>query len=156
MEVKSFIGGFDKNLCYLIWCDESNRAAIVDPSVEPNEIFEVINELAPEHLEVLTKQPFEDLHRIRNAGAIFLGPNSPEPIGDYFAGPNHTLPTSGSAKFSSPLGVQDFVKTSSVISYSPERLVRQGEQIIRFAEEEQLFAHAEAIKVRLKKQQAGN
>jgi histidinol dehydrogenase len=118
------------------------------------EIFEVINELAPEHLEVLTKQPFEDLHRIRNAGAIFLGPNSPEPVGDYFAGPNHTLPTSGSAKFSSPLGVQDFVKTSSVISYSPERLVRQGEKIIRFAEEEQLFAHAEAIKVRLKKQQA--
>lgn len=131
----------------------ANRSAII-VAEDLEEIFEVINELAPEHLEVLTKQPFEDLHRIRNAGAIFLGPNSPEPVGDYFAGPNHTLPTSGSAKFSSPLGVQDFVKTSSVISYSPERLERQGEQIIRFAEEEQLFAHAEAIKVRLKKQQA--
>ena len=131
----------------------ANRSAII-VAEDLEEIFEVINELAPEHLEVLTKQPFEDLYRIRNAGAIFLGPNSPEPVGDYFAGPNHTLPTSGSAKFSSPLGVQDFVKTSSVISYSPERLVRQGEQIIRFAEEEQLFAHAEAIKVRLKNQQA--
>ena len=122
-------------------------AIIVTEDLE--EIFEVINETAPEHLEVLTKQPFEDLHRIRNAGAIFLGPNTPEAVGDYFAGPNHTLPTSGCAKFSSPLGVQDFVKTSSVISYSPERLARQGGQIIRFAKEEQLFAHAEAIKVRL-------
>ncbi len=131
----------------------ANRSAII-VAEDLEEIFEVINELAPEHLEVLTKQPFEDLHRIRNAGAIFLGPNTPEAVGDYFAGPNHTLPTSGCAKFSSPLGVQDFVKTSSVISYSAERLKSQGEQIIRFAEEEQLFAHAEAIKVRLKNQQA--
>ncbi len=129
----------------------ANRSAII-VAKDLNEIFEVINELAPEHLEVLTKQPFDDLHRIRNAGAIFLGPNTPEPVGDYFAGPNHTLPTSGSAKFSSPLGVQDFVKTSSVISYSDERLQNQGEQIIRFAEEEGLFAHAAAIKVRLENQ----
>ena len=113
------------------------------------EIFEIVNELAPEHLEVLTKDPFNDLYRIRNAGAIFLGPNTPEPVGDYFAGPNHTLPTSGCAKFSSPLGVQDFVKTSSVISYSAERLKNQGEQIIRFAEEEELFSHAAAIQARL-------
>ena len=113
------------------------------------EIFEVVNELAPEHLEILTKEPFNDLYRIRNAGAIFLGPNSPEPVGDYFAGPNHTLPTSGCAKFSSPLGVQDFTKTSSVISYSAERLKNQGEQIIRFAEEENLFAHAASIQARL-------
>ena len=126
----------------------ANRSAII-VAKDLSEIFEVINELAPEHLEVLTKQPFDDLHRIRNAGAIFLGPNTPEPVGDYFAGPNHTLPTSGCAKFSSPLGVQDFVKTSSVISYSDERLQNQGEQIIRFAEEEGLFAHAAAIKVRL-------
>ena len=126
----------------------ANRSAII-VAEDLSEIFEVINELAPEHLEVLTKQPFDDLHRIRNAGAIFLGPNTPEPVGDYFAGPNHTLPTSGYAKFSSPLGVQDFVKTSSVISYSDERLQNQGEQIIRFAEEEGLFAHAAAIKVRL-------
>ena len=129
----------------------ANRSAII-VAEDLSEIFEVINELAPEHLEVLTKQPFDDLHRIRNAGAIFLGPNTPEPVGDYFAGPNHTLPTSGCAKFSSPLGVQDFVKTSSVISYSAERLQTQGEQIIRFAEEEGLFAHAAAIKVRLENQ----
>ena len=128
-----------------------NRSAII-VAEDLSEIFEVINELAPEHLEVLTKQPFDDLHRIRNAGAIFLGPNTPEPVGDYFAGPNHTLPTSGCAKFSSPLGVQDFVKTSSVISYSDERLQNHGEQIIRFAEEEGLFAHAAAIKVRLENQ----
>ena len=127
------------------------RSAII-VAKDLNEIFEAINEFAPEHLEVLTKQPFEDLHRIRNAGAIFLGPNTPEAVGDYFAGPNHTLPTSGYAKFSSPLGVQDFVKTSSVISYSAERLKNQGEQIIRFAEEEELFAHAEAIRVRLQNQ----
>ena len=125
-----------------------NRSAII--LVENmEEIFEVVNELAPEHLEVLTKEPFDDLYRIRNAGAIFLGPNTPEPVGDYFAGPNHTLPTSGCAKFSSPLGVQDFVKTSSVISYSAERLQSQGEQIIRFAEEEELFSHAAAIQARL-------
>ena len=129
----------------------ANRSAII-VAENLSEIFEVINDLAPEHLEVLTKQPFDDLHRIRNAGAIFLGPNTPEPVGDYFAGPNHTLPTSGHAKFSSPLGVQDFVKTSSVISYSDERLQNQGEQIIRFAEEEGLFAHAAAIKVRLENQ----
>ena len=126
----------------------ANRSAII-VAKDLDEIFEAVNEFAPEHLEVLTKQPFEDLHRIRNAGAIFLGPNTPEAVGDYFAGPNHTLPTSGCAKFSSPLGVQDFVKTSSVISYSAERLKSQGEQIIRFAEEEELFSHAEAIRVRL-------
>ena len=128
----------------------SNRSAIIVVH-DLEEIFEAVNEIAPEHLEVLTEQPFEDLHRIRNAGAIFLGPNTPEPVGDYFAGPNHTLPTSGWAKFSSPLGVQDFIKTSSVISYSEERLRLQGEQIIRFAEEEKLFSHAEAIRIRLEK-----
>ena len=126
----------------------SKRSAIV-LAKDLEEIFEIINEIAPEHLEILTKKPFEDLYKIRNAGAIFLGPNTPEPVGDYFAGPNHTLPTSGCAKFSSPLGVQDFVKTSSVISYSAERLKSQGEQIIRFAEEEQLFSHAAAIQTRL-------
>ncbi|MDC0229915.1 histidinol dehydrogenase [Deltaproteobacteria bacterium] len=125
-----------------------NRSAII-LAKDIEEIFEVVNELAPEHLEILTKKPFDDLFRIRNAGAIFLGPNTPEPVGDYFAGPNHTLPTSGCAKFSSPLGVQDFVKTSSVISYSAERLQSQGEQIIRFAEEEKLFSHAAAIQARL-------
>ena len=126
---------------------KNHSAIILAKDIE--EIFEAVNELAPEHLEILTKEPFDDLYRIRNAGAIFLGPNTPEPVGDYFAGPNHTLPTSGCAKFSSPLGVQDFVKTSSVISYSAERLQSQGEQIIRFAEEEELFSHAAAIQARL-------
>jgi len=126
----------------------NNRSAIIIVK-DLKEIFEVVNEFAPEHLEILTKDPFDDLYRIRNAGAIFLGPNSPEPVGDYFAGPNHTLPTSGCAKFSSPLGVQDFMKTSSVISYSAERLKNQGEQIIRFAEEEKLFCHAASIQARL-------
>ena len=126
---------------------KNHSAIILVDNME--EIFEVVNELAPEHLEVLTKEPFNDLYRIRNAGAIFLGKNTPEPVGDYFAGPNHTLPTAGSAKFSSPLGVQDFVKTSSVISYSAERLQSQGKQIIRFAEEEELFSHAAAIQARL-------
>lgn len=126
----------------------SRSALIVVQDLD--EAFDALNELAPEHLEVLTQNPMEDLARIRNAGAIFLGPYTPEPVGDYFAGPNHTLPTSGCAKFSSPLGVEDFIKTSSVLQYSPERLTRQGPAIIRFAEEEQLFAHAEAIRVRLK------
>ena len=114
-----------------------------------DDIIKIINDFAPEHLELLTTRPFEHLHLIRNAGAIFLGPNTPEPVGDYFAGPNHTLPTSGSAKFSSPLGVQDFLKTSSIISYTPERLQNQGKQIIRFAKEEGLDAHANAIRIRM-------
>ena len=114
-------------------------------------IIQLINDFAPEHLELITEQPFEDLHLIRNAGAIFLGPNSPETVGDYIAGPNHTLPTSGWAKFSSPLGVQDFLKSSSVISYSSKRLKDQSKQIIRFAEEEGLHAHANAVRIRMNK-----
>ena len=109
-----------------------------------------MNEMAPEHLELLTEDPFQDLHRVRNAGSIFVGPNTPEAVGDYFAGPNHTLPTSGCAKFASPLGVQDFTKSSSVLAYSEERLQREGSAIIRFAEEEKLYAHAESIRVRMK------
>ena len=126
----------------------ANRSAlIVVDSLE--ETFEVVNELAPEHLELLTQNPMEDLAQVRNAGAIFLGTDTPEPVGDYFAGPNHTLPTSGCAKFASPLGVQDFVKTSSILRYSPQRLRQDGPAIIRFAEEEQLHAHAAAVRVRL-------
>ena len=109
---------------------------------------ELVNEFAPEHLEILTDAPFELLNDIRNAGAIFLGPYTPEPVGDYFAGPNHTIPTGGRAKYSSPLSVQDFTKKSSVISYSRERLAKQGAAIREFAEREQFFAHAEAIRVR--------
>ncbi len=111
--------------------------------------FAAVNEIAPEHLEILTDDPFRDLHKVRNAGAIFLGPDTPEPVGDYFAGPNHTLPTMGGAKFSSPLGVQDFLKTSSVLHYSRARLKKEGPSIIGFAEAEELHAHAAAVQARL-------
>ena len=110
--------------------------------------FDFVNEIAPEHLELITEDPLAALTQVRNAGAIFLGTQTPEPVGDYFAGPNHTIPTGGRARFSSPLSVQDFVKRSSIIRYSAARLARESESICRFAEREQLFAHAEAVRVR--------
>ena len=126
----------------------SRSALIVCESKQ--ECFDAVNEMAPEHLELLTEDPFNDLHQVRNAGAIFMGSQTPEAVGDYYAGPNHTLPTSGCAKFSSPLGVQDFIKTSSILSYSEKRLQEDGPDIIRFAEEEGLYAHAESVRVRMK------
>ena len=107
-----------------------------------------VNEIASEHLEILTKDPFGLLPKIRNAGAIFLGPFSSEPLGDYYAGPNHVLPTNGTAKFFSPLGVDDFIKKSSIISYSKEALKEVHKEIELFAEQEGLTAHANSIKVR--------
>jgi histidinol dehydrogenase len=104
---------------------------------------------APEHLELLVAEPLALAGRIRNAGAIFLGASSPEPVGDYFAGPNHVLPTGGSARFASPLGVYDFVRRTSLIGLSPARLRRDAEDVIRLAESEGLFGHAEAVRVRL-------
>ncbi|MBU7317685.1 histidinol dehydrogenase [Paenibacillus oleatilyticus] len=112
----------------------------------------VVNRLAPEHLEIIVREPFDYLSRIENAGAIFLGPYSSEPVGDYFAGPNHVLPTNGTARFSSPLNVDDFLKKSSVIYYSKEALLRDGEKIITLARHEGLDAHARAIEIRLKKE----
>lgn len=112
------------------------------------EAFDVINQLAPEHLQLMTASPSEHLAFIKNAGAIFLGEYSPEVLGDYYAGPNHTLPTSGTAKFSSPLGVYDFVKKSSIFHYSQQALTKEAEEIIRLAETEGLTAHANAIQVR--------
>ena len=106
------------------------------------------NEIASEHLEILTKNPFDVMTRIKNAGAIFLGEYSSEPLGDYFAGPNHILPTNGTAKFFSPLNVDDFVKKTSIISYSREALLKAHEDIEAFAESEGLTAHANSIKVR--------
>ena len=106
------------------------------------------NEIAPEHLEIITVNPFETMTKIRNAGAIFLGEYSSEPLGDYFAGPNHVLPTNGTAKFFSPLGVDAFVKKSSIISYSREALQPIYRDIVQFAECEQLTAHANSIRVR--------
>ncbi len=106
------------------------------------------NEIASEHLEIVTRNPFEVMTKIRNAGAIFIGPYSSEPLGDYFAGPNHVLPTNGTAKFFSPLGVDDFIKKSSIIYYSREALKEIHQDIEAFAEAEHLTAHANSIKVR--------
>lgn len=114
--------------------------------------IDVVNEIASEHLEILTANPFDTMTRIKNAGAIFLGEYSSEPLGDYFAGPNHVLPTNGTAKFFSPLSVDDFIKKSSVISYSEEALEEVHEDIIRFAKAEQLTAHANSIAVRFGKE----
>ena len=111
------------------------------------------NEIASEHLEIITKNPFDTMTRIQNAGAIFLGEYSSEPLGDYFAGPNHVLPTNGTAKFFSPLNVDDFIKKSSVISYSREALEPIHKDIIEFATAEHLTAHANSIAVRFEDQE---
>ena len=112
------------------------------------EAIATANEIASEHLEIVTANPFEVMTKIRNAGAIFLGTYSSEPLGDYFAGPNHVLPTNGTAKFFSPLSVDDFIKKSSIISYSREALEPVYKDIVQFAECEQLTAHANSIRVR--------
>jgi histidinol dehydrogenase len=116
-----------------------------------NEAITLMNEIAPEHLEVMTASPFELLPQIKNAGAIFLGENTPEPIGDYVAGPNHTLPTGGTAKFYSPLGVENFMKKSSIISFSKQAINEIGEECALLANTEGLTAHALSVKVRLDK-----
>ena len=110
--------------------------------------IDTVNEIASEHLELVTKNPFETMTKIRNAGAIFIGEYSSEPLGDYFAGPNHVLPTNGTATFFSPLGVDDFIKKSSIISYSREALEPVYKDIVQFAECEKLTAHANSIRVR--------
>jgi histidinol dehydrogenase len=120
-----------------------------------DEGIDVVNRLAPEHLEILVDQPFDYVGRIENAGAIFLGEYSSEPVGDYFAGPNHVLPTNGTARFSSPLNLDDFVKKTSLISYSRTDLLKNGPKIIALAESEGLTAHARAIQVRLDKEERG-
>lgn len=109
---------------------------------------ETANRIAPEHLEIVTRDAFEVMTKIRNAGAIFIGEYSSESLGDYFAGPNHVLPTNGTARFFSPLGVDDFIKKSSIIYYSKEALLKAHKEIEAFAEAEQLTAHANSIKVR--------
>lgn len=113
-----------------------------------DEAVEVANDIASEHLEIVTKDPFNIMTKIKNAGAIFLGEYSSEPLGDYFAGPNHVLPTNGTAKFFSPLSVDDFIKKSSIISYSREALEPIHKDIESFANAEHLTAHANSIKVR--------
>lgn len=125
--------------------DQFGRILVAD-SVD--QAVEAANEIASEHLEIVMENPFEIMTRIQNAGAIFIGEYSSEPLGDYFAGPNHILPTNGTAKFFSPLSVDDFVKKSSVIYYSRNALDEIHEDIIRFAQAEGLAAHANSIKVR--------
>lgn len=141
-----------------IFTAELSRKEIIEKSLENygyilvaanmQEAIEAANEIASEHLEILTAKPFETMMKIENAGAIFLGEYASEPLGDYFAGPNHVLPTNGTAKFFSPLSVDDFIKKSSIISYSREALEPIYKDIVQFAESEQLTAHANSIKVR--------
>ncbi|RBP58754.1 histidinol dehydrogenase [Alkalibaculum bacchi] len=134
------------------------RKEIIKKSIQNNgkifvvetleDAIELSNIIAPEHLEIMVEEPFHYLDFIKNAGAIFLGEYTPEPVGDYFAGPNHTLPTSGTSKFSSPLGVYDFVKKSSIIFYEKKSLENIKDQVIQFAQREGFDAHGNTIKVR--------
>jgi histidinol dehydrogenase len=126
---------------------DERGAIIVAGSMD--EAIELMNEIAPEHLEVMTHNPFELLAKIKHAGAIFLGQNTPEPIGDYMAGPNHTLPTGSTAKFYSPLNVENFLKKSSIISFSHEAISELGEACALLADTEGLSAHAKSVRVRL-------
>ncbi len=137
---------------------ELSRKEIIEKSLEAygyilvasdmDEAIKAANEIASEHLEILTKNPFEIMTKIKNAGAIFLGEYSSEPLGDYFAGPNHILPTNGTARFFSPLNVDDFLKKTSIVSYSRDALYKAHKDIALFAEKEGLTAHANSIKVR--------
>lgn len=135
-----------------------DRKAIAEESIKQNgriivadnedDAFKVVNEIAPEHLQLMIKNPTEKVKNVKHAGAIFLGNYSPEPLGDYFAGPNHTLPTSGTARFASPLGVYDFVKKSSIIHYSQEALLKATDKIAKIANVEGLTAHGNSITIR--------
>ena len=116
------------------------------------EAIETANAIASEHLEIVTKDPFQVMTKIRNAGAIFIGEYASEPLGDYFAGPNHVLPTNGTAKFFSPLGVDDFIKKSSLVYYSKNALEAVHKDVIRFAEAEGLTAHANSVAVRFEEE----
>ena len=152
-EVSDQVDGFLKEL---------SRAEIISKSLDNygyilladtmEDVIDVANEIASEHLEIQTKNPFEVMTKIRNAGAIFIGEYASEPLGDYFAGPNHILPTNGTAKFFSPLSVGDFIKKSSIISYSREALQKVHKDIESFAKAEQLTAHANSIHVRFEEE----
>ena len=152
-EVSDQVDGFLKEL---------SRAEIISKSLDNygyilladtmEDVIDVANEIASEHLEIQTKNPFEVMTKIRNAGAIFIGEYASEPLGDYFAGPNHILPTNGTAKFFSPLSVDDFIKKSSIISYSREALQKVHKDIEIFAKAEQLTAHANSIHVRFEEE----
>lgn len=139
---------------------ELSRCDIIDRSLDAygaiivvdniKDAIELSNKIAPEHLELAVANPFEALSLVKNAGSIFLGDNAPEPLGDYFAGPNHVLPTNGTARFSSALGVDSFIKKSSYLYYSEDALKAVGEKVVTFANAEGLSAHANSILQRLK------
>lgn len=151
-EVLKEIDGFLKEL---------SRAEIIQKSLDQYgfilladnmaDAIDAVNAIASEHLEIVTANPFEVMTKVRNAGAIFIGEYSSEPLGDYFAGPNHVLPTNGTAKFFSALSVDDFIKKSSIVYYSREALEPIHEDIIAFAEAEKLTAHANSIRVRFER-----
>ena len=126
----------------------SERGAII-VTKDIDEAIDLMNEIAPEHLEIVTKEPMELLDKIKHAGAIFLGENTPEPIGDYIAGPNHTLPTGGTAKFYSPLSVEHFLKKSSIINFSKKGIEAVGKECALIADIEGLTAHAKSVRIRL-------
>jgi histidinol dehydrogenase len=126
-----------------------NKYGAVIVTKNMDEAVELTNRIAPEHLELMVKNPWKMLPQIKHAGAIFLGHNTPEALGDYIAGPNHILPTGGTARFSSPLGVYDFVKRSSVLFFSRKSLEKYGKQAVRFTEMEKLDAHGKSITIRL-------
>ena len=148
MEVEKQLKELPREEIARISIETQGRIIVVE---NMDEAIFVSNFVAPEHLELAVDNPFELLPRIKNAGSIFMGHNTPEPLGDYLAGPNHTLPTSGTAKFSSPLSVDDFVKKSSFIYYSKQGLEEVKDKVIKFAENEGLTAHARSVSKRFEK-----
>jgi len=147
-ELKEQIAGLDRKDIIADSLENFGAIIIVD---DLKEAIDMSNSIAPEHLELCIREPFKYLGEVKNAGSIFLGDYAPEPLGDYMAGPNHVLPTSGTARFFSALSVDNFVKKSSFLHYSEEALFDVGNKIIKLAETEGLGAHANSIKVRLRR-----
>jgi histidinol dehydrogenase len=148
IEVDNYLKELSRNTIAKKSIDERGCIIVTDTM---DKAIDLMNEIAPEHLEVMTVSPFELLPQIKHAGAIFLGQNTPEPIGDYIAGPNHTLPTGGTAKFYSPLNVENYMKKSSIISFSQNAIDEIGQQCALLADTEGLTAHAKSVRVRLTK-----
>jgi len=151
-ELEKQVGGLNRQSIIKESLGDQCRLFVVESL---GEAIKVANDIAPEHLELAVKEPQDCAEQIRNAGAIFLGHYTPEAVGDYLAGPNHVLPTSGTARFSSPLGVYDFIKRTSIMSYSPEALEKEAPLIRILADMEQLDAHANAVDLRVKKLKGG-
>ena len=149
-EVKGFVEVLSRKEIIQKYLDNFGYILIAE---DMDEAIEAANEIAPEHMEIVTANPFEDMMKVKNAGAIFIGEYSSEPLGDYFAGPNHVLPTNGTAKFFSALSVDDFIKKSSIVYYSKAALRDIHKDIVQFATSEQLTAHANSIAVRFEEEE---